>query len=725
MSADDLKATIERLKAGAHSDADVVALRRAFLSGEITLASGERAVALGGDASDTVVITGSGNIVLKGGDAATRQILDAMTPPRLYQLPSDLADFTGRGEEINELIKVLAEGNGRVAISAIGGMGGVGKTSLAVHVAHQLVDRYPDAQIVVEMRGTSDEPTTPIAAMANVIHAFHPQARLSDDIEQVAQDYRSALAGKRVLVVLDNASNAAQVRRLVPPSPCGLIVTSRRTIALAGVRPINLDAMQKEEARELLQSIMGENRASLEQLDAIAKLCGRLPLALRVAGTFLVVHRDWTVDEYIKALSDERKRLAQLRQDDLDVEAVLALSVNQLERENSELATRWRMLAVFPASFDRAAAAAVWEVELEEARDSLSALLERSLVLYEEETARYRLHDLARLLADSRLSESERGAGHYRHAAHYLNVLTGAKELYKRGGEAFKKGLALFDLEWPNIQAGQSWAASHTEKDNAAAELCNDYPNAGVYILNLRQHPRDRIRWLETALDAARNLKQRNSEDVHLGNLGIVHKDLGEIGRAIELYEQRLPIAREMGDRNGEGATLGNLGNAYYLLGETRRSIEFYEQALTIAREIGERRIEGIALGCLGLAYADLGKTHRAIESYEQQLVITREIGDRHIEGLVLGNLGIAYGRLGETHRSIVFYDRSLAIAREIGDRRSEGNALANKSIALDGLGDRTQAIALLEDALEIFEQIEDPSAAKAREQLAEWRGQK
>ncbi|HKS41934.1 MAG TPA: tetratricopeptide repeat protein [Blastocatellia bacterium] len=642
---------------------------------------------------------------------------------RLNQLPSDLADFTGRDKEVKELMKALAQGEGRIAISAIGGMGGVGKSVLAVHVAHQLVDRYPAGQIVVDMQGTSDRPLTAIEAMARVIQAFHPEARVADDVNQVAQDYRNLLAGKHALILLDNAANATQVRPLVPSPPCALIITSRRTIVIAGVRSGSLDALSEKDARDLLREIVGKSRATNKQLDAIAELCGRLPLALRIAGTFLAKYRDWTVAEYIETLADERKRLAHLKQDDLDVEVTLALSARQLELENSELAAHWKLLSVFPADFDRAAAAAIWNVIVEEARDSLSALLERSLVLYDEEGARYRLHDLVRLFTDAQLSEAERAAGQQRHASHYKTVLDKVNEFYLQGGEALKQGLTIFDLEWRNIQAGQVWAASNVEKDDAAAELCSNYSTAGVYLLLLRQHPRGRIRWLEAALSATRRLKKRSIEGRHLGSLGMAYADLGETWCAIEYHEQHLVIAREIGDRRGEGIALGNLGIAYAALNEMRRAIEYYQQALIINREIGYRRNEGNALGNLGLAYRNLGEMHRAIDYHKQHLAIAREIGDRRGEGNALGSLGLACAVLGETRRAIEYYEQHLAIAREIGDRRGEGTALFNMSFALDQFGDRAQAILNVEAALKIYEQIESPYADRARNQLAEWRG--
>jgi tetratricopeptide (TPR) repeat protein len=390
------------------------------------------------------------------------------------------------------------------------------------------------------------------------------------------------------------------------------------------------------------------------------------------------------------------------------------------ERLAPEAARVFRLLSVFPSTFDATAEEAICA---DVGHALLSDLVRRSLVLYDSNTKRYRLHDLTRLFADSKLSAEDRAVGHKRHATHYRDVLAAADNLYLEGGDALASGLALFDLEWGNIQAGHTWvAAQRGEADEDMAQLGSTYPNAGLYVLHLRLHVRERIRWLEIALAAARRLKNRQSEGNRLGSLGIAYCELGEIQRAIQFFEQYLTITRELGDRRGEGAALGNLGNAYRYFGETERAIQFYEQFLTIARELGDRRDEGMALGNLGVIYWDIGETQRAIQFFEQTLLILRELGDRRNEGDTLGNLGVAYQRLAETERAIQFFEQQLIIVREIGDRRGEGNALWNMSLALDQLGERTKAIQLAEQSLVIHEQIEDPFTPQVRAQLAEWR---
>ena len=169
---------------------------------------------------------------------------------------------------------------------------------------------------------------------------------------------------------------------------------------------------------------------------------------------------------------------------------------------------------------------------------------------------------------------------------HYCDELSKAKTLYLQGGEAIKQGLALFDLEWRNIEAGQTWAAACAAADNQAAELCNRFPLAGVYLLDLRQHAREHVKWLKSGLTAARQLKRRADEGVHLGNLGLAYAVLGETRQAIEFYEQRLVIAREIGDRRGEGNVLFNMSLALDTFGEGERAIPLMEAALKIYEQI-------------------------------------------------------------------------------------------------------------------------------------------
>jgi tetratricopeptide (TPR) repeat protein len=596
----------------------------------------------------------------------------------LHQLRAPVGDFVGREKEIAELTAAL-RGGASAAITGISGMGGIGKTELAFYVAERLRDTYPDAQLVVDMRGTDDPPRDPADALAACIRAFAGvEQSLPDDLQELMRIYRSVLEGRRVLILLDNASDGAQARPLLPPAGSALLVTSRETIALPGLKRVTLEQLSPVEARELLRGIAP--RVPDDTADRICFLCGYLPLAIRAAGSLLDVTADLAPTVYTDQLQDERRRLELIGAEgvDLGVEASFGLSYARLTPDEARV---FRQLAVFPASFDARAEETVCE---DPGHKHLSELLRRNLVRYNEETQRYSLHDLARLFADSRMSDDERRATRMRHAAHYLIAFRECDAFYLKGGDAIKSGLALFDVERRNIEAGQEWACQHSSGDEAAAWLCNKYSDAGVYVLSLRLHPREYISWLEAALAAARQLEDRASEKLHLGNLG----------------------------------------TAYRNLGETHRAIEFYEQALTIARELSDRRIEGIVLSSLGAAYTVLNEPRRAVQFQEQALLVSREIGDRREEGNALGNLGVAYDNLGETRRAADFFEQALVIFREIGDLLGEGGGLFNNGLALDRLGDRAKAIAHVEAALEIFEQLESLYAERARAKLAQWRGE-
>jgi len=671
-------------------------------------ASGDRGVGVGGDVIHSNVFTGDIKIELRADLVATA----------LHQLRAPVGDFVGREREIDTLINALRR-EGRACITGISGMGGIGKTELALLVAERLQDGYPDAQFFLNLQGTDDNPRSPQEAMAICIRAFlGPEAKLPEEPEQLSQLYRSQLSSKRALLLLDNAADSTQVRPLLPPTACAVLVTSRRSVTLPGMTPLTLHPFTEEEARELLLEIAPRAESAAEK---ICELCGYLPLALRAAGSLLAITADLDPVDYAAQLQDERSRLTRIGTEGVEIDVAASFNLSYA-RLTSEAARVYRLLSVFPATFD---AAAEENICADAAHVQLSDLVRHSLVLYDKSTKRYRLHDLARLFADSKLSTEERAPGQKRFATHYKDVLAVAKEQYKEGGESLLRGLALFDLEWGNIQEGHGWVAAQADAvDAEVAWLGMMYPHAGLYVLDLRQHLRERIRWLEIALAAARELKERGSESATLCNLGLAYKNLGETRRAIQFYEQALLIDREIGYRKGEGVTLGNLGNAYADLGETRRAIQFYEQRLTMAREIGDRRGEGNVLGNLGLAYKNLSETRRAIRFLEQAVLIVREIGDRRGEGNALGGLGLAYADLGETQRAIQFYEQQLAIVREIGDRRGEGDALWSMSLALDQLGKRAQAIQSAEQALTIFEQIEAPLATQVRAQLAAWREQ-
>jgi tetratricopeptide (TPR) repeat protein len=591
--------------------------------------------------------------------------------------------------------------------------------------------------------------------MAHVVRTFHPEAKLPNKEDELSAFYQTVLHDKRVLLLMDNARDAAQLKFLIPLQGCALLVTSRFRFTLAGLQQKNIDTLPPEDATKLLLRIAPVIAGEAE---AIAKSCDYLALALRLAATAIAEHTDVTPRDYSQLLADEKQRLGLLGGDE-GIGASITLSYNLLDVEMQE---RWCMLAVFPDTFDAAASSAVWGIDTSAAKGKLSRFLRYSVIQWNDSTKRYRLHDLMRDFARQRLTADTAVDDFRSHAKHYGAVLARSDHLYQRGGDSIMLGLALFDLEWGNIQAGQAWATAYVATDNEAAQLCSSYTDWGIRILDLRRHQGEQMHWREAALAAACQLKDRPAEGRHLSNVGVSYADSGEYRRAIDCQDKALTIAFEVGDRWGEGTALGRLGNAYYSLGEYRHAIDYQEKALVIARDVGDQRGEGNALGNLGVAYADVGEFRRAIDyqdqrlaiahtmgdhqagvqafgnlgiahrllgdhrraikDHERALTIDRQIGDLWGEGRDLGNLGYAYAELGEIRHAFEYYEKALAIACRIGDLRSEGNMQGNMSLVLDRLGDRKKAIEHAEKSLKIREQIEDPNAVTVRNQLQEWR---
>lgn len=334
-----------------------------------------------------------------GGDKYVIYQAARQAHPRTFTIPAPPRDFTGRNQEIDELVKLLTEGKRAAisgSISSLTGMGGVGKSTLASYVALQVAAEFPDAAMWIDLQGMNDNPLAPTEAMRQVILAFNPleDLRKATDVE-LAQIYRAVLHGKRALIVLDNAHDAKQVRELLQ-ADCAFIVTSRRQFVEQGLVLIRLDVLQENDARDLLKKLCA--RLTEQELAQLTELCGKLPLALRIAGSHLGTRLDENVARYIEKLEQQRiELLSEANDETLNVEAAFALSYDRLD---SETQRRWRFLAVFPAPFDANAAAYIWKTELDQAEKSLGDLYRESLVEYSD--GRYRLHDLLRDFARGR-----------------------------------------------------------------------------------------------------------------------------------------------------------------------------------------------------------------------------------------------------------------------------------------------------------------------------------
>ncbi|HEY6249941.1 MAG TPA: tetratricopeptide repeat protein [Candidatus Angelobacter sp.] len=618
------------------------------------------------------------------------------TTEALHNIPPLPGDYTGRESELAELLRDIKREKTNVA--AMHGMGGVGKTTLALKLADQLIPEYPDGYFYVDSRGATKKPMATKDLMAHVVRCCDLRTKVPEHDAELVALYRSVLHKRRAILLVDNARDARHVEPLLPPNSCFLLVTSRKSLILPGAVARKLDALPHADACSLLLRIAPHLEKHAPEL---ARLCGHLPLALRAVATALRTKVHINPADYVRRLADTCKCLKELT----EVHACLHLSYELLPEG---LQKRFCQLAVFTGTFDLAAAASVWGVDEEVAEDNLGELISYSLVEFHEGSRRYRLHDLVRVLADHRLDSNERETAHKAHAEHYLRIAHSSNTLYLEGGKSVLAGLMKFETEWANIHAAQGWASSNAHEDVVAAAFCIAYSQKATHCLSLRQNPRERLSWVSAALGAARKLQDRFAEGFALKDLGLAYHDLGQYPSALEHHLKHLHIARELGDHGAVGESLGNIGVAYGALSEHRRAIEHHEQHLQIAREMGDRRAEAKALGNLGLAYRALDELPLAIQFQEQRLQIDREIGDRLDESGALGNLGGIFHALGDYHHAIQLQEERLKIAREIGDRRGEGQALGNLGNAHYELGHYYGAIELQKQRLEIARDIGD-----------------
>lgn len=592
----------------------------------------------------------------------------------LHQLRTRPLDFIGRTAEIAELRAELDRGG--AIIAGLIGQGGVGKTALALVLAHELRELYPDAQIDIDLRGASTESLTPTQVMAEVILAFEPTAKLPGDQDARGRLYRSILDGKRALILLDNARDRAQVEPLIPPPGCLLLVTSRQHFTLPGIYTRRLGALGLTEAVAFIRSIVpGLDEATAAKL---AKVCGYLPLALRVAGRTLAESVTLKPTRYMERLQTSQKRLS-------EVDAVFSESLALLEPAVRKF---WFQLGVFPSDFDKSAAAAVGEVKAEAADDILDCLVRWSLVEYDETKERFRLHDLAREYARVYLDSAERHAAERRHAEHFLVVATKAEDMYVRGGISFESGLVMFDREWTNIETGHAWSI-----DNAnikpGIDLGIMYPARCQSILQLRLTPAQYAGWISRALQAVEVAPEHRAfEPLLLLNLGTSYLDRSKPRKAAKVFKKVLEIVKwqdstarmlrgvqqALGQRptltsfdSAKVAALHAMGRTYRELGKPVRAKNYLTQALMVARQIGARRGECLVLGSLGLLHARRGKTTLALKLLRQQLTIAIEFNDRKAEAIASWNIGVLLHRRGDMLGAIQMMEVCLIYEATVG----------------------------------------------------------
>lgn len=645
-------------------------------------------------------------------------------------LPRDVPPFIGREGELARLAG-LAE-DGRVAV--IGGTAGVGKTVLAVHAAHQLLPRFPDGQLYADLRGYTEgqAPAEPGEVLGMFLHRLGvTAAQMPTGAEDRSGLLRQLLAPRRMLILLDNVVAEAQVPPLLPEAGSSLVlITSRSMLPSLDVdERIGLDVFDEEQAGALLAGLIGNERAAAEP-EAMARVrecCGRLPLALRIAGRLLATHPAWPVARLAGMLADEQDRLAQLSADDLQVRGAVEVSCRQLADDDARL---FRLLGLTPEpDFVVAVAASLSETGLEAAGSMLDRLALADLVT-EGATGRFGMHDLLRLFArqmcqelddqGSRDAAEARLIGHYVELAELLNACADPElcpEAEQVGGSLPAPGevLRTFEIERPALLAAVG-LAERRGWDQQVWRLCDSMGGP----LERLGYVDDVLTVEESALAAVRRAGiAPAAEGSALGNLGSVYLELRRFEEAIACYEDALPIFWEVGDRRAEGVTLDGLGIAYGGLRRFDEATGCFRDALVIFRETSDRHREGLTLTNLGIAYGRLRRFEEEVSCCRDALAIHLETGGLHDLGLPLRNLGLAYYNLERLEEAITCDQDALAIYRQTGDRYGEGLTLSNLGTIYHKLGRFEEAIGCYQDAASAMRAAGDHEQAAQLEQAA------
>ncbi|MFR9756814.1 AfsR/SARP family transcriptional regulator [Streptomyces sp. TR06-5] len=696
---------------------------------------------------------------------------------RPAQLPATVADFTGRTALVAELGRQLGTAEGSVmAVSAVAGIGGVGKTTLAVHVAQAARAHFPDGQLYVDLQGAG-QAVEPEAVLGSFLRSLGtPDSTIPDGLQERSALFRSLLAGRRVLALLDNARDAAQVRPLLPGTAgCAALITSRtRMVDLAGAHLVDLDVMSPEEAITLFTRIVGEDRVRAERqavMDVVAA-CGFLPLALRIAAARLASRRTWTVSFLAAKLADERRRLDELQVGDQAVKATFELGYSQLDPSQAR-AFRLLGLADGPDISLHAAAALLGRLP-EDAEDVLESLVDTSL-LESAAPGRYRFHDLVRLYARQCAERdeqppSERDEALSRLLDFYLatggnafRMALPGERLADHVAGAREDGLAFADpaaaIDWlfaesPCFLACAQQLASGTTL-RRAADLLMVTVALGEGGVNVRAHEqaalalRDaarregdaqaeaRARSVLTGLHMATGqfghadeearlagLLGREAEDpvassYSLNDRGIIANYQGRHADGERYLHQALESFRAYDNEPSVASALCNLARNQIGSGRTENAVALTEEAVVIYERHGMTMRLGNGHYALGLALTAAGRFDEARNALDKALEAFRTTRQRLWEGMAHVRLAEVHLPAGTATSAAGHAEQAQSILRGVGGPWRHAHALTVLGRALADIGQGSRARACWTEALSTYEELDSPEAADVRALLA------
>ncbi|MEV6942634.1 BTAD domain-containing putative transcriptional regulator [Streptomyces sp. NPDC051172] len=641
----------------------------------------------------------------------------------LCTLPPSLSDFTGRERELAELLDYVEAGtpfgDPSPRIVAIDGMGGTGKTSLAVRAAHLLVERFSDGQVSIDLRGFTpgEGPLSPATALDVLLRYLGtPGDRIPDDLEGRTGLWRSLLADRRLLLLLDNVVSAEQIQPLLPAAPgCLVLTTSRsRLMDLDGAKWISIGLMPPEESAALVAETLSPERVNAEPEAAaeLAELCGHLPLALRLATARLRNRPRWTIRYLVKRLRDENRRLDELRSGERSVAATLHLSYLAMSEQHR---TAFLVLGLHPgAVFDVHSAAALLGIHPLDAEDTLESLLDAHL-LQQPATDLYTFHDLVRSFAQGMgdaTGELDEAAAVERLLRYYVTTTDAACDVLFPGRTYRRTGLPPYEGERPPIRDAEqatAWSAREHGGLLAAVALAErrGYDRHTVCLtrnLNFLLHARGQFDDLwnlgHFAVSAARRLDEPALLCVALSNLGSACWKLGRIEEGLKVAVEGRDIATGLGDRHTEAHGESIIGLLLTELGKYREALPLLKRSIALARELGTPRAEAESLATLSTLYERWGRYPEAADAARRAIEASRSIGYRDNEVMALTDLAFAHVGLGEYTDA----HHRLMEARSLCDESTSpgdvGLVLALSAKVEHHLGEEAQAHELADRAL-------------------------